>query len=50
VPAIEAGATTLVGLDPDGSEIWRGGSQPPTEAVVDQSAPIVIYAARVLPP
>lgn len=50
VPGVRVGADSLVGLDPDGSEIWRGGSQPPTEAVVDQAPPIVIYAARVLPP
>lgn len=50
VPEVEAGATALVGLDPDGSEIWRGGSEPATDAVVDQTAPIVIYAVRVLPP
>ncbi|HET6583905.1 MAG TPA: hypothetical protein VFG69_10660 [Nannocystaceae bacterium] len=50
VPEVAVGAGAVVGLDPDGSEIWRGGSEPPTEAVVDQAAPIVIYAARVLPP
>jgi hypothetical protein len=50
LPGLHVGTDALVGRDAEDVVIWTANAIEGTVAVVDQRAPVVVYATRVAPP
>lgn len=50
LPGLYVGADALVGRDADDVAIWTARPIEDSVAVVDQSAPVLVYATRLAPP